>query len=117
MSKRPIEVSKGKNVTASNVRIAELILDVEEGRLEVKPFFQRRLVWTNKDKELLIDTVLNGFPFPEIFIAYKSQGGSHKRPRWLVDGQQRVTTLRNYYKGSKDILHKTIRPFAELTET
>jgi len=116
MSKRPFEGQQGKKVTASNVRIAELILDVEEGRLEVKPFFQRRLVWTNKDKELLIDTVLKGYPFPEIFIAYKSQGSSLKRPRWLVDGQQRVSTLQSYYKGSPDILHKTITRFAKLSE-
>lgn len=54
---------------AQNVRIAKLINDVEEGRLEVSPFFQRRQVWTNTDKEFFIDTILNNYPFPEIFVA------------------------------------------------
>jgi len=52
-----------------SIRVAKLINEVEEGRLEVTPFFQRRQVWTNSDKEFFIDTVLNKYPFPEIFIA------------------------------------------------
>ena len=32
----------------SNPRVGDLIIDVEEGRLEVRPYFQRREVWTNR---------------------------------------------------------------------
>jgi hypothetical protein len=103
-------------VTISNVRIAELILAVEEKRWEVQPFFQRRLVWTGKDKEFLIDTVLREFPFPEIFVAHKAQGSSLKRPTFLVDGQQRITTLQSYYNGDEEgFPYKTIKRYSELT--
>jgi hypothetical protein len=37
-----------------SIRVAKLINEVEEGRLEVTPFFQRRQVWTNMDKEFFI---------------------------------------------------------------
>ena len=58
-------------MSTSERDVAGLIADVERGLLELRPPFQRRLVWTNTDREYLIDTVINGFPFPEIFVATK----------------------------------------------
>jgi Protein of unknown function DUF262 len=98
-------------------RVGDLINDVEEDRLEVRPFFQRRQVWTNTDKEFFIDTVLRGFPFPEIFFATGTLDRKKiKRRNWLVDGQQRVTTLKDYVRGSSDLLYKTIPRFEKLTD-
>jgi hypothetical protein len=98
-------------------RIGDLINDIEEGRLIVRPAFQRRLVWTNINKEYFIDTVLKGYPFPEIFVATGAlDRKSVKRQNWLVDGQQRITTLKDYVRGSKDLLYKTIEPFEALSE-
>lgn len=84
-----------------NYRVKRLINDVEANRLEVKSFFQRRQVWTDRDKEYFIDTVLKKLPFPEIFIA-ESCGDrrSLESHFWLVDGKQRVTTLIDYFKGA-----------------
>ena len=86
---------------SQDYRVKKLIREVEEKRLEVKSFFQRRQVWTDRDKEFFIDTVLNNYPFPEIFIA-ESTGdrGSLECETWLVDGKQRVTTLIDYFKGA-----------------
>lgn len=98
-----------------SIRIAKLINDVEEGRLEVSPFFQRRQVWTNTDKEFFIDTVLKKYPFPEIFIATGALDRKQiKLKQWLVDGQQRVTTLIAYVRGSHYLLYKSIKPFDQL---
>lgn len=97
-------------------RIAKLISEVEGKRLEVRPFFQRRQVWTNKDKELFIDTILQNFPFPEIFIATGAFDRKEmKLKEWLVDGQQRVTTIIDYFQGSPYLLYKIIKPFDQLT--
>jgi len=99
-----------------SIRVAKLINEVEEGRLEVTPFFQRRQVWTNTDKEFFIDTVLNKYPFPEIFIATGALDRKQiKLKQCLVDGQQRVTTLIDYIRGSPYLLYKTIKPFDKLT--
>jgi Protein of unknown function DUF262 len=97
-------------------RIAKLISEVEGKRLEVKPFFQRRQVWTNTDKEFFIDTILKEYPFPEIFIATGAFDRKEMKLReWLVDGQQRVTTIIDYFRGSPYLLYKTIKPFDQLT--
>jgi hypothetical protein len=105
-------------MSASNRRIADLINDIEEGKLVIKPYFQRRLVWTNTDKEKFIETVLKKYPFPEIFIATGSLDLDQiKRQNWLVDGQQRISTLLNYVRVPASILNKLVRKFSELTES
>lgn len=102
-------------MSTSEREVASLITEIEEGRLELRPFFQRRLVWTNKDREFLIDTVLNGLPFPEIFVATSKVDREKVRvQKILVDGQQRITTLRDYAKGTGDFLYKTVVPFDDL---
>src|SRR3954469_8724539 len=96
-------------------RVKKLIREVEEDRLEVKSFFQRRQVWTDRDKEFFIDTVLNKYPFPEIFIAESTGDRRTLECRtWLVDGKQRVTTLIDYFKGVP-LNFKEIPPFEGLT--
>ena len=37
-------------------------------QLQMKPPFQRNLVWTNKQKSFLIDSILNSYPVPELYM-------------------------------------------------
>lgn len=102
-------------MSASDWHLGDLINAVNTGCLLVRPPFQRRLVWTNKDKEYFIDTVLKEMPFPEIFICTGESDPNHAtRKTWLVDGQQRIMTLRDYVDGSTDILYRTIPKFVDL---
>lgn len=57
------------DTTASNRRLRVLLTAIGNGNLVPQPDFQRRLVWINKDKIEFIRTVLEGYPFPEIYIA------------------------------------------------
>jgi len=98
-------------------RIGDLIDDVTDKRLIVRPFFQRRQVWNNADKERFIDTILKGYPFPEIFIAEgKREGKGTRREKLLVDGQQRLSTAIAYYQDSDELLYKKVPRFQSLTE-
>lgn len=102
---------------ATSRRISDIITDIDEKKLKLRPPFQRRLVWTNVVKDNFLETVLLGLPFPEIFIgAGEVDTSTRKRTNWLVDGQQRVTTLREYVDGSSDLVLKKVKPYAELTE-
>ena len=40
----------------------------ENNQLEMRPAFQRNTVWLIKEKSFLIDTILNGYPIPEIYM-------------------------------------------------
>jgi Protein of unknown function DUF262 len=99
-------------------RVSELIRDIEDGSLVLKPAFQRRLVWTNVVKDHFLETVTLGLPFPEIFIATgEIDTRSMKRKNLLVDGQQRISTLREYVQGSADLALKTVIPYDQLDES
>jgi uncharacterized protein with ParB-like and HNH nuclease domain len=61
-------------------------------------------VWTNKDKVRFLETVLNEYPFPEIYIAAGDVDlETGKGTELLVDGQQRITTLYQYFNGSDEL--------------
>ncbi|MDY6867421.1 MAG: DUF262 domain-containing protein [Chloroflexota bacterium] len=104
--------------TATNRKIRELLTKLRDGHLEPRPEFQRRLVWSNKDKCSFIETVLLNLPFPEIYVAAGDvdvETGEAKE--MLVDGQQRITTLYQYFIGSEDLkLKNKIRPYNLLTD-
>lgn len=105
------------NNMPSTRRIGDLIADVADKRLIVRPLFQRRQVWNNANKEWFIDTIMKGFPFPEIFIAEgKREGKGTHREKLLVDGQQRLSTTIAYYQGSDELLYRKIPRFQDLSE-
>jgi hypothetical protein len=107
------------DTSASNRRLRVLLTAISNGSLVPQPDFQRRLVWTNKDKVEFIKTVLEGYPFPEIYIAAghvdtKTGEGAEV----LVDGQQRITSLYQYFKDSIDLrLPGNIPKYSDLDES
>ncbi len=87
--------------SATNKKIRELITGIRDKTLIPRPEFQRRFVWKNLDKVNFIETILKGYPFPEIYIAdgdVDLETGSGTQV--LVDGQQRIMTLFQYFTGS-----------------
>ena len=102
--------------TASNRKVHQLLAAVRDGKLIVKPSFQRRLVWKNKDKCNFLQTVLDEYPFPEVYIATGEVNlETGEGTELLVDGQQRLTTLCQYFEASEDLqLGNQIPPYADL---
>jgi hypothetical protein len=102
---------------ATNKKVGELKKAVREGTLIPKPEFQRRLVWTNKDKERFLDTVLKGLPFPEIYLAHGDIDlESGEGTQLLVDGLQRVSTLIAYIDGNPELALTSIPPYSDLSD-
>lgn len=104
--------------TATNRKIGVLMRSLENKTLLPSPKFQRRLVWNNKDKNAFLETVLSNYPFPEIYVAAGDVDlNSGEVTELLVDGQQRITTLYQYFTGSEDIaLIPDIRPYLQLSD-
>lgn len=63
-----------------------------EKRLILKPPYQRKPVWTEPQKSYLIDTILNDYIIPEIYIhrVSDSTGGAIYN---IIDGQQRIRSI------------------------
>ncbi|MEM8830418.1 MAG: DUF262 domain-containing protein [Cyanobacteria bacterium P01_G01_bin.19] len=60
--------------------------------LDLDPPYQRRSVWNQDYKDYFIDTVLNGYPAPAIFI-YQEITPEGVSMVSVVDGKQRLSTL------------------------
>lgn len=104
--------------SATNRKLRTLLTGIKNGQMVPRPEFQRRLVWSNKHKLAFLETVLMGYPFPEIYIAAgEVDPDTGEGSEMLVDGQQRITTLYQYFIGSDDIrLGKQLRPYKELAQ-
>lgn len=64
-------------------------------QLQMRPPFQRNPVWTQRQKSFLIDTILNGYPIPEIYMQdIVSENGD--KMYVVVDGQQRITACLDF---------------------
>lgn len=91
--------------TPSVKKISEIYRRVKDNSLILQPEFQRKFVWTSEHKEEFIDTILNGYPFPEIYIAQKGIDMEIiLTSEVIVDGQQRLSTIIEYIdeeEGSK----------------
>lgn len=64
------------------------------GRLEIRPDFQRKAVWSDAAKIMLIDTVLRSIPMPKVFVA--SSIKDQQVHRTVIDGQQRITAILSF---------------------
>lgn len=104
--------------SATNKKVRTLLADIRNEVLIPRPEFQRRLVWSNKHKSAFIQTVLDGYPFPEIYIAAgEVDPDTGEGKEMLVDGQQRLTTLKQYFEASPDLrLSKSVTPYSKLPE-
>src|ERR1700730_6749101 len=61
-------------------------------RLELRPPFQRKPVWTDKQRCALIESVLLEIPIPEVYVQV-TQDEDGVEQFGVVDGQQRLRTI------------------------
>lgn len=86
-----------KNFDSRVYSISDFIEWNDSGLLELSPDFQRRDVWSEKAKSYLIDTVIRGKPIPKIIITQRLDGA--RNVRIVVDGQQRLRAIIDFYSG------------------
>lgn len=81
-----------------------LVKRIRDGNIYI-PIFQRGYVWNIREASRFIESLLLGLPVPGIFL---SRDEETKR-LLVIDGQQRLKTLRYFYDG---IFHNTGKEFA-----
>ena len=69
-----------------------------EGKLDVRPEYQREFVYDDKKRDAVINTVLHGFPL-NIMYFVKRQDGTYE----VLDGQQRIISICRYAKNKYSI--------------
>lgn len=73
--------------------------------IDMSPPYQRRgRLWSTADKAYLIDSILNGFDIPKIYIADFTWGNSplnsKRLPYAIIDGKQRFESIWEFFDGT-----------------
>lgn len=77
----------------------------EQKELEMKPPFQRNPVWVTRQKSYLMDTILNKYPIPEIYM--QETADENGKARYvIIDGQQRIRSVLEFLAGKFSIDEK-----------
>lgn len=66
--------------------------------LELKPPYQRNPVWQEKQQAALIDTILRGYPVPELYLQ-TIVNADGEEIHTVVDGQQRIRACLAFING------------------
>jgi hypothetical protein len=64
-----------------------------DGKLNIRPPFQREFVYSDKQREAVIDTLTRGFPLNTMYWAVTADGFE------IIDGQQRTISICQYIDG------------------
>lgn len=87
-SKQPFRVVYQTN----NFLLPQIATLIEDGSdMNLRPEYQRRLRWSNKQKSLLIESLLLNVPIPPVFL-YENDLARYE----VMDGQQRLNTIREF---------------------
>ena len=63
--------------------------------MRLQPFYQRRKRWDIKRKSKLIESFIMNVPVPPCFL-FESEFARYE----VMDGQQRITTIRDFYENN-----------------
>lgn len=65
-----------------------------DGKLDIRPKYQREFVYTGKQRDAVLETVKNGFPLNVMYWVKTDQGNFE-----VMDGQQRTISIGQYVNG------------------
>lgn len=66
----------------------DLVTKYKASQLDLNPPYQRQFIWSKKDQQILLRSVLNGIAIPNIFVQ-EARANNY----FMVDGQQRTRTI------------------------
>jgi hypothetical protein len=58
-------------------------------QLDIAPDFQRKIVWSNKDQTIFVDSLMKQMPIPSLCISLDAKSQN----RIIIDGLQRMATI------------------------
>jgi hypothetical protein len=92
-SKEPWDADKIK-IHTKNYSLRQIMDMIEDREIDLAPDFQRKYVWKDWQRWALVESILLGIPMPSFYFNEDRDGKLQ-----VVDGVQRLTTLRKFVKG------------------
>lgn len=89
------------SIDTKKITMDTLLRRLKQGTINLNPDFQRNYVWTIDKKCQLIESLMLKIPLPMFYVSADEKGNYT-----VVDGLQRLTTIRNYIIDKKFKLQK-----------
>lgn len=87
------------SIASRDWTVETLVSQMRKERIDLSPSFQRRNAWLGNRKSKLIESILLGFPIPQIVLAEKRDAPGHY---FVLDGKQRLLALRQFFADGSD---------------
>jgi len=88
------------NTDTESRPIKWVVDEFKKENLFIDNSFQRNYVWINKDRVSLIETIILGYPIPEIYLWESDTDPETGETRYsIIDGQQRIKTIGLFING------------------
>ena len=75
-----------------DLEIETIVNRIKNEDMDLQPDFQRGEIWTLQKKQKLIDSILRGWKIPPIHVIHNNQSIDE-----VLDGQQRLAAIRDFY--------------------
>ena len=77
---------------STELEIETIVNRIKNEDMDLQPDFQRGEIWTLQKKQKLIDSILRGWKIPPIHVIHNNQSIDE-----VLDGQQRLAAIRDFY--------------------
>lgn len=94
-------------ISKAEIKVSELVEGFEDhaengvfgyqGKLNIRPAYQREFIYKEKQRNAVIQTVMKGFPLNTMYWAVSGEGYE------LLDGQQRTISICQYVSGDYSV--------------
>ncbi len=65
-----------------------------DGKLDIRPSYQREFIYKDRQRDAVIDTLVKGFPLNVMYWAVREDGNYE-----VIDGQQRTISIAQFVEG------------------
>jgi hypothetical protein len=86
----------------------------DKNALLLRPPFQRNPVWTETQKSYLVDSILSGYPVPELYMQ-ESVDSKGREIHTVVDGQQRIRSCLEFLEGRFTLIETDLSDWRDLS--
>jgi hypothetical protein len=83
---------------------ADIYRMIKEKQIEIQPFYQRSIVWTDKEQSKFIDSLMKSLPIPSMCISLDESTGH----RQVIDGLQRMHSIKRFLSDEEWRLSSTL---------
>lgn len=93
-------------VNGTDWTVETIISQIDKGNIQLNPKFQRRDAWENDRKSKFIESLILGFPVPQLVLAeVKGKKGAYI----VIDGKQRLLSIRQFASKNDDTVYAQLK--------